>query len=63
MDYAGAVGRLGGYSLVNLMASYDINHSTQVQVRWNNAFNKHYELAGGYATPGSTVFVNLSYRP
>jgi len=63
VDYAGAVGRLGGYSLVNLTAAYDINRNTQVQVRWNNAFNKHYELAGGYATPGSTVFVNLSYRP
>lgn len=63
VDYAGAVGRLGGYSLMNLMASYDVNRNTQVQVRWNNAFNKHYELAGGYATPGSTVFVNLSYRP
>lgn len=55
--------RLGGYSLVNLTASYDITRQTQVQVRWNNITNKDYELARGYATPGSNVFVNLSYRP
>jgi vitamin B12 transporter len=55
--------RLGGYSLVNLTASYDITRQTQVQVRWNNITNKDYELARGYATPGSNIFVNLSYRP
>ena len=54
---------LGGYSLVNLTASYDITRQTQVQVRWNNITNKDYELARGYATPGSNVFVNLTYRP
>ncbi|VCU68273.1 Vitamin B12 transporter BtuB precursor [Pigmentiphaga humi] len=63
VDYAGAVGRLGGYSLLNLTAAYDIDRHTQVQVRLNNAFNKRYELAGGFAPPGSTVFVSLNYRP
>ncbi|MDX3906307.1 MAG: TonB-dependent receptor [Pigmentiphaga sp.] len=55
--------RLGGYSLINLVASYDINRNTQVQVRWNNVTDKDYELVRGYATPGSNVFVSLSYRP
>lgn len=55
--------RLGGYSLLNLTASYDITRQAQVQVRWNNVMDKDYELARGYATPGSNVFVNLVYRP
>lgn len=57
------VTQLGGYSLVNLTASYDITRNAQVQVRWNNVGNKDYELARGYNTPGSNVFVNLAYRP
>ncbi len=55
--------RLGGYSLINLFAAYDINRQTQLQIRWNNVGNKDYELLRGYATPGSNVFVSLSYRP
>ena len=55
--------RLGGYSLLNLVASYDLTRQAQLQVRWNNVTGKDYELVRGYATPGSNVFVNLSYRP
>ncbi|WP_323018218.1 TonB-dependent receptor domain-containing protein [Castellaniella sp.] len=54
--------RLGGYSLVNLTAAYDFNKSLGVQVRWNNVLNKDYVLVDGYNTPGSNVFVNLSWR-
>jgi len=61
--FANETTRLGGYSVINLVASYDINRKTQVQVRWNNVTGKDYELVRGYATPGSNVFVTLSYRP
>ncbi|MER1967540.1 TonB-dependent receptor [Castellaniella sp. GW247-6E4] len=54
--------RLGGYSLVNLIAAYDFSKSLGVQVRWNNALDKDYVLVDGYNTPGSNVFVNLSWR-
>ncbi|WP_338880880.1 TonB-dependent receptor [Achromobacter veterisilvae] len=53
---------MAGYGLFNLTASYDITRNFQVQVRWNNVFDKHYTLAEGYATPGSNAFVNLSWR-
>ncbi|WP_345796927.1 TonB-dependent receptor [Castellaniella sp. MT123] len=53
---------LGGFSLFNLTASYDITKSLGVQVRWNNVLNKDYVLVDGYNTPGSNVFVNLSWR-
>ncbi|MGB3426433.1 MAG: TonB-dependent receptor [Castellaniella sp.] len=54
--------RLGGFSLVNLTAAYDFNKSLGVQVRWNNILDKDYVLVDGYNTPGSNVFVNLSWR-
>lgn len=53
---------LGGYGLVNLTASYDVNKNLTAQVRWNNVFNKDYTLIRGYVTPGSTVFLNLAWR-
>lgn len=54
--------RLGGFSLVNLTATYDFSKSLGVQVRWNNVLDKNYVLVDGYNTPGSNVFVNLSWR-
>jgi vitamin B12 transporter len=53
---------LGGYTLFNLLASYDINRNLQAQVRWNNVLDKNYRLVDGYETPGSNVFVNLTWR-
>ena len=61
--FSNEVTRLGGYSVLNLVASYDIDRKTQVQLRWNNVTDKDYELVRGYATPGSNVFVTLTYRP
>lgn len=54
--------RLGGFSLFNLTAAYDINKNLGVQMRWNNVLDKDYVLVDGYNTPGSNVFVNLSWR-
>ncbi|CAM3392764.1 TonB-dependent receptor [Bordetella sputigena] len=54
--------RLGGYTLYNLLASYDLTRNLQVQVRWNNVFDKEYTLVKGYNTPGSNAFVNLTWR-
>ncbi|MFA7437466.1 TonB-dependent receptor domain-containing protein [Castellaniella sp.] len=54
--------RLGGYSLVNLTAEYAFTKSLGMQVRWNNILDKHYTLVNGYNTPGSNVFVNLSWK-
>lgn len=62
-DYiAGQVGLVGGHSLLNLTAAYDFTDSVGVQVRWNNVLDKTYSNAYGYNTPGSNVFVNLSWR-
>ncbi|MFV0282709.1 MAG: TonB-dependent receptor plug domain-containing protein [Castellaniella sp.] len=54
--------RLGGFALINLTAAYDFSKSLGVQVRWNNVLDKDYVLVDGYDTPGSNVFINLSWR-
>jgi len=55
--------RLGGYSLVNLTARYAISKSLSVEGRIDNLFDKDYELAQGYGTPGITAFVGIRYAP
>ena len=53
--------RLPGYGIVNLIATYAIAKDWKVDVRWNNIFDKDYALAYGYNTPGTNVFVALTY--
>jgi vitamin B12 transporter len=53
---------MGGYALFNLVASYKIDRDWRVDLRWNNVFNKNYELAQGFNTPGSNVFVWVKYE-
>ena len=55
--------RLGGYSLVNLTLRYALNQTLSIEGRIDNLFNKHYELAQGYNTPGFTVFAGVRYTP
>ena len=52
---------LGGYSLLNLYATYQLAPQWRALVRWDNVINKRYELAKSYATVGSSVFVALQY--
>ncbi len=52
---------LGGYSLLNLFASYRFAPDWTAIVRWNNATDKKYELARTYATAGSQVFIGVRY--
>jgi vitamin B12 transporter len=60
---------LGGYALLNLTSEYAINGDLKLQARLNNALNKDYTLAYdtysdvAYNTPGSNLFINLSYSP
>ena len=55
--------RLGGYSLVNLTGRYAINKSLSIEGRLNNLFDKDYELASGYNTPGMNAFIGIRYTP
>jgi len=49
-------GEVGGYTLVNLAASYDIFKNIQVFGRVENLFDRKYEDVWGYGTPGLSLF-------
>ena len=60
-DNAANTERLGGYALVNLFADYRLQKDWSVFARANNIFDKYYELADTYNTPGANLFVGLRY--
>lgn len=55
--------RMGGYGLLNLFVTYHVKPDLALQARWNNVLDRQYELAQGFNTPGSNVFVSLRYTP
>ena len=60
-DYLGEASGMGGYTIFNLYANYDLEKDLSLFVRWNNVFNKDYQLSYGYNTPGSNAFLGLRY--
>ena len=64
-DQAGEVGtsKMHGYALLNLTATYALDREWSIRARWNNVFDREYELAQNFNTPGSNVFVAAQYQP
>ena len=54
---------LGGYSLVNLRADYALSPAWKLGARLENLFDRKYELARGYNTPGLSGYLTASYSP
>ncbi|MEO1766319.1 TonB-dependent receptor domain-containing protein [Thiobacter aerophilum] len=54
---------LPGYGFLNLRAAYAIDRTLTLAGRWDNVFDRTYELVKGYPARGSTVFVELRYLP
>ncbi|UTY56484.1 TonB-dependent receptor domain-containing protein [Massilia sp. erpn] len=52
---------LGGYSLLNLHATWQFSRDWSALVRWNNVADKKYEVARFYGSAGSTFFAGLRY--
>jgi len=55
--------KMHGYALLNLTASYALARDWSVRARWNNVFDRDYELAQHFNTPGSNVFMALQHQP
>jgi vitamin B12 transporter len=55
--------RMHGYALVNLTAGYVLARDWSVNARWNNVFDRDYELVQFFNTPGSNVFVWVAWQP
>jgi len=60
-DYLGEASGMGAYTIYNLYANYDLEKDLSLFARWNNVFNKDYQLSYGYNTPGSNAFIGLRY--
>lgn len=54
---------LAGYALWSFYASRKLNDNWTARVRLENAFDKQYQLAYGYNTPGRGLFATLQYSP
>ena len=60
-DYSNTV--LPGYAIASFYASKEIEAGWTLRARIENAFDRKYELASGYNTPGAGAFVTLQYQP
>jgi len=54
---------LSGYSSVAFYASRKIDNEWTARVKLENAFNRDYQLAYGYNTPGRGIYATLQYQP
>jgi vitamin B12 transporter len=58
---SGNTGYMGGYAIYNLYGNYEFSKDWTLFGRWNNIFNKDYQLSYGFNTPGSNLFVGIRY--
>jgi vitamin B12 transporter len=61
-DDVGAI-TLPGYAVVNLRASFALAATWSVSLRLENLFDRDYELAHGYNTPGRAGYVQIAWQP
>ena len=54
---------LAGYSIWSFYASRQIDSEWTLRARVENAFDRQYQLAAGYNTPGAGAFLTLQYQP
>jgi vitamin B12 transporter len=55
--------QLSGYSTVAFYVSRKIDNEWTARVKLENAFDREYQLAYGYNTPGRGIYVTLQYHP
>ena len=62
-DLNGApVTTLASYAVLNLAASYDLSETVQLHGRIDNFFDKEYEEAWSYATPGLSAYAGVRLK-
>jgi vitamin B12 transporter len=54
---------LAGYSVWSFYSSKQIDNEWTLRARVENAFDRQYQLASGYNTPGLGAFITLQYQP
>ncbi len=62
-DFVGFdIGTVGGYTLVNLGVGYQLAKQWSVQLRLDNALDRHYELVSGYNTAGRSATLAMRFH-
>jgi vitamin B12 transporter len=59
-DDAGNITRLGGYALANVYARRALTPNMNLGIRIDNALDRNYQQASGYATSGRRAWLTLS---
>ena len=54
---------ISGYTLWSIYASRKLDKDWTARIRLDNAFNRDYQLAYGYNTPGRGIYALLQYAP
>ena len=62
-DNAANTVELHGYGLLSAFAHYRVARDWRIEARADNILDQDYELARGYRTPGTNVFVGVRYTP
>lgn len=62
-DNAANTRKLAGYTTVDLVGAYQINSSTNLQLKISNLFDTDYETVSGYNSAGANFFFSINYRP
>jgi len=62
-DDAENIRRLGGYAIVNVAVEWPVGRGVTLLARADNAFDKDYALAYGFATGGARAFVGVRWQP
>jgi vitamin B12 transporter len=52
---------MDGYTIANVFANYRINRDWSLSARVNNVFDRDYELAKNFGTPGTNALLTLRY--
>jgi vitamin B12 transporter len=55
--------RLGGYSVINLHAHYELSKDWQLRGRIENALDRQYQTINTFNSPGRGYFLTLAYQP
>lgn len=62
-DDAANTRKLAGYTTLDLVGAYQINNSTNLQLKISNLFDEEYETVSGYNSDGANFFFSVHYRP
>ena len=62
-DDAANTRKLGGYALLNLSAQYQLSRELKLQFNVDNAFDRKYTTAYGYASAPLTVLASVRWSP